>query len=67
MVRRRCCLERRQELKDLPQDVDQRDEAGDGRLVSGLEAIRLIVQKSVVSTKAVDNGDEHVGQNDEQH
>ena len=51
----------------MQHDVDQRDRAGDKRLVSGLEAICLIVQKSVVSTKAVDDGDEHVGQNDEQH
>ena len=67
MVRRRCSFKRRQELKDLPQDVDQCDGAGDGRLVSGLEAIRLIVQKSVVSTKVVDDGDEHIGQNDDKH
>ena len=53
--------------EDLQHDVDQRDGAGDERLVSGLEAICLLVQKSVVSTKAVDDGDEHVGQNDEQH
>ena len=66
-MRRRCCLERRQELKDLLQDVDQCNGAKDGRFVSGLEAIRLIVQKSVVSTKAVDDGDEHVGQNADKH
>ena len=40
--------------KDLQQDVEQRDELEDGCFVDGRQAIRLLVQKSVVSTKAAD-------------
>ena len=57
-LRRRCCSKRRQALKDVQWDVDQRDGAEDGRLVGRLEGMLLTIQKSVVSTKATDDGNE---------
>ena len=39
---------------DLQEDVEQRDRAEDGYLVGGREALCLIVEKSVVSTRAAD-------------
>ena len=51
--------------EELQQDVDQHDGARDGRLVSGREAIRPTVQKSVVSRKAAHDGEENVVQKDD--
>ena len=48
-----------------PGNGEQRDGAEDGCLISERGVLRLLEQKSVVVTESVDDGDEHVVQNDE--